>query len=328
MKIRVPLISSCLCAALSCGVDIIHQPEEIQDDTGSVEILEESEAGFEDSQEDLIEEEQADDLITDFLQPGPFSVTVSSRIASVTDCPSMDYSVYSPGVSDAPVVVLGHGFSRGSGVMTGWAEHLSSWGAEVLLPTLCHYNVWLGVDHEMNGRNMIELASLHGSVNTVYAGHSAGGLAAIIAASQDRNAVGVLGLDATDTEDVPGVDDHIGQNYAGSVTCPAFLIVGEPSTCNAENNGIDLFRMMSDYQAVKVISSDHCDFENPTDAVCEMSCENSTVIFGDSEIRSVIITLGTASVMSMTSLSEDGVTVWSDSSLQDWMESGIIVEIE
>jgi hypothetical protein len=86
--------------------------------------------------------------------------------------------------------------------------------------------------------------------------------------------------------------------------------------------------MMSDYQAVKVISSDHCDFENPTDAVCEMSCENSTVIFGDSEIRSVIITLGTASVMSMTSLSEDGVTVWSDSSLQDWMESGIIVEIE
>jgi hypothetical protein len=328
MKTRVLLMSSYLCVVLSCGVDIIDRPEVVKDDTDDIGILEESGLGVEDSQEDTTEEEQADDPITDFLQSGPFSVTTSSRTASVTGCTSMDYSVYSPGVSDAPVVVLGHGFARGSGVMTGWAEHLSSWGVEVLLPTLCHYNVWLGVDHEMNGQNMAELASLHGSVNTVYAGHSAGGLAAMIAASQDKNAAGVLGLDTTDTEDIPGVDDYIGQSYAGSVTCPAFLIAGEPSTCNAENNGIDLFRMMSDYRAVKVTSSDHCDFENPTDTVCEMSCENSTAIFGDSEIRSTITTLGTAAVMSLTSLSEDGMIVWSDSGLQDWMESGIIAEVE
>tara|TARA_B100000700_G_scaffold247491_1_gene276950 strand:- start:31700 stop:32686 length:987 start_codon:yes stop_codon:yes gene_type:complete len=328
MKTRVFLISLSLCAALSCGVDIIHRPGVVQNDTGSIELLEESGTGVEDSQEDTVEEEQVDDPITDFLQSGPFSVTVDSHTASVTDCPSMVYSVYSPGVSDPPVVVLGHGFARGSGVMTGWAEHLSSWGAEVLLPTLCHYNIWLGVDHEMNGWNMVELASLHGSASTVYAGHSAGGLAAIIAASQDKNAAGVLGLDTTDTEDIPGVDDHIGQSHAGSVSCPAFLIAGEPSTCNAENNGIDLFRMMSDYRSVRVASSDHCDFENPTDAVCEMSCENSTVIFGDSEIRSAIITLGTASVMSMTGLSEDGIRSWSADGLEAWIASGLIVEIE
>ena len=59
-----------------------------------------------------------------------------------------------------------------------------------------------------------------------------------------------------------------------------------------------------------------------------MSCESSTVIFGDSEIRSAIIALGTASVVSMTNLSEDGIRAWSADGLKFWMGSGLIVEIE
>ena len=125
---------------------------------------------------------------------------------------------YTPqGVPTPPTVILGHGFLRGGDKMYGWAEHFASWGVEVLAPTLCHYNVFTGVDHEMNGQNMVELATLHGTTSVIYAGQSAGGLAAIIAASQDNNTIGIVGLDATDTEGAPGVPDLLGQNYAGSI---------------------------------------------------------------------------------------------------------------
>jgi len=335
------LVGFCLGMTLSaCEVGITNSPEKIQDDTSEIESEAtpeaeegepaEDETGVEDTSEDDAEEieEETEDPLADFSQSGPFSVTVNERTASVTDCSSMSYRVYTPNTGDPPVVVLGHGFARGSDVMVGWAEHLTSWGAEVLLPTLCHYNVFFGVDHEMNGQNMRELVALHGATNVVYAGHSAGGLAAIIAASQDPLASGVLGLDATDTDGVPGVPDLIGTGYAGSVTVPAFSIMGEPSSCNAENNGLSLFRMMSDYTAVKVASADHCDFESPTDMVCAMSCENSAVTFEDSQIRPVITTLGTAAIVSLTGLSPDGSLWWTEEGLDTWIQSGLIQELE
>jgi len=295
---------------------------ESQEDTSA---LDQEDTGITDTGES----DTSQGLVTDFSEWGPhypYGITSETRTASVTNCSNLSYEVYTPYVDNPPTVVLGHGFARGSGVMTGWAEHLSSWGVEVLLPTLCHYNVWAGVDHEMNGQNMKELSDLHGATDVVYAGHSAGGLAAIIAASQDPDAIGVLGLDATDTQDVPGVPDLIGMGYAGNVSCPAFSIIGEPSTCNADNNGLNLFKEIDGYRALKVISSDHCDFESPTDWVCESQCMNDSVEFSDEEIRPVILTLGTAAIMSLTGLSEDGAFVWSNEGLESWLSTGLIQE--
>ena len=301
--------------------------EETESDTDSEsEEVDQEDPAEEDVQEDPAEE---DPEPIDFFQLGSYEVLIESQSASVTNCPNMDYAVYYPeGISNPPVVVLGHGFARGSSVMTGWAEHLSSWGVEVLLPTLCHYNVFTGVDHEMNGQNMKELASLRGALEVIYVGHSAGGLAAIIAASQDDNAIGVLGLDTTDTQDVPGVADFIGRDYAGGVMAPAFSLRGEPSSCNSNNNGLDLFRMMGDYKAVKINSADHCDFENPTDFICELNCESESTEFADEEISSVIITLSTAAVMSISGMSEYGTSVWSTEGLEEWLDLGIIQDFE
>tara|TARA_B100000131_G_scaffold322681_1_gene377552 strand:+ start:1512 stop:2528 length:1017 start_codon:yes stop_codon:yes gene_type:complete len=334
------LAGFCLVMMLpACQIGITNSTEKTLDDTSEVEYdatpeaeerPSEDETEAEDTSIDDAEEveEDSEEPLIDFSQIGPFSVTVDARTASVTDCSNISYRVYSPNIDDPPVIVLGHGFARGSDVMVGWAEHLASWGIEVLLPTLCHYNVFFGVDHEMNGQNMRELIALHGATNAIYAGHSAGGLAAIIAASQDPLALGVLGLDATDTDGVPGVPDLIGTRYAGGVTVPAFSITGEPSSCNAENNGLSLFRMMSHYTAVKVVSADHCDFENPTDAVCAMSCENPTVTFEDSYIRPVITTLGTAAAVSLAGLSPDGSLWWTEEGLGEWVQSGIIQKLE
>ncbi|MEC9308253.1 MAG: hypothetical protein VX966_01945 [Chloroflexota bacterium] len=335
------LMGICLSTLLSaCEVGIVTPtPNPADHDDAWLDPIEEDTAqamndtardtAFEDTESEL--EDTGEDLkpLTDFLQVGPYSVSAESRTASVTNCSNMSYSIYSPdGTTNPPTVILGHGFARGADVMNGWANHLSSWGVEVLLPTLCHYNVFAGVDHEMNGQNMKELVDLHGATNAVYAGHSAGGLAAIIAASQDSSAAGVVGLDTTDTEDVPGVEDYIGLSYAPSVNCPAYALIGEPSTCNSNNNGLGLFRMMSDYSVIKINSADHCDFENPTDFVCELSCENSTAIFEDSEISEAIITLGTAAIISLAGISEDGERVWSEEGLENWIASGLISELE
>ena len=303
--------------------EVVEETEEQEEqETGEIEEPVEEDTGETDTNQP--------ESLTDFSQKGPhypYGITKETRTVSVTDCPNMQYEVYTPYTDNPPLVILGHGFARGADVMVGWAEHLSSWGVEVLLPTLCHYNVFVGVDHEMNGQNMKELALLHGATDVVYAGHSAGGLAAIIAASQDPNASGVLGLDATDTQGIPGVPDAIGQNYAGNVACPAFSIIGEPSTCNADNNGLDLFSMMDTYQAIKVVDADHCDFESPTDWICESQCENAQTTFTDEEIRPVITTLGTAAIMSLSGLSSAEENIWING-LEEWNNSGITQEIE
>ena len=287
--------------------------------TPSEKLINESNDTAENILEDdtaVAEELQEETYISDFTQAGPYEILEETRYTHVTNCTNMKYSVYIPkDIINPPVVVLGHGFARGPDVMAGWAEHLSSWGVEVLLPTLCHYNIFSGVDHEMNGQNMKELAYAHGSSQVVYAGHSAGGLAAIIAASLDNNNLGVLGLDATDTQNIPNVPDLIGQQYAREINSQAFSLIGEPSSCNAENNGINLFNLMNNYSIIKVVDSDHCDFESPTDLGCTLTCENNNASFSDEEIRTVIFELGTVAILHLTNLSNDSISVWEDAIL-------------
>ncbi len=68
--------------------------------------------------------------------------------------------------------------------------------------------------------------------------------------------------------------------------------------------------MMNESYTLKVDDADHCDFESPTDLVCEMSCENTEAETADGEIRSVILTLGTSAVMALAGLSSDASIIW------------------
>ena len=260
----------------------------------------------------------------DYSVSGPYSVTSTEGSFPATGCAAgMPYEHFVPeGVENPPFMVLGHGFLR-SGKMLGWGEHLASWGVEVVAPELCHFNVLAGVDHEQNGVNMIELADGFGRDAVIYGGQSAGGLAAIIATAQDPNAIGLIGLDATDTEDVPSVPDFVGQLYAGSVTTPAYGLLGEPSTCNSNNNGITLYEMMDIAKVVRVTSADHCDFENPTDWLCVSLCTNEGTSFSDEEISSVIKHLGTSAALALSGDS-DAEWQWDTETLTPVIESGQI----
>ena len=83
------------------------QVEETVEDTASEE--EEVEETEEQDEQDVEES----DSITDFLQRGPYEVTEESKLAQVTNCIDQPYSVHTPtGVTNPPVVVLGHGFDH------------------------------------------------------------------------------------------------------------------------------------------------------------------------------------------------------------------------
>ena len=87
--------------------------ETIEDTAVEEEVVEETEEQETGEIEEPVEEDTGEiDSITDFLQRGPYEVTEESKLAQVTNCTNQPYSVYTPsGVTNPPVVVLGHGFA-------------------------------------------------------------------------------------------------------------------------------------------------------------------------------------------------------------------------
>lgn len=221
------------------------------------------------------------------------------------DC-EMAYTVYAPntGTPAAVGVVLAHGFQRGPAQVTGWARHFASWGFEVVVPGLCHSSI-LDVDHEQNG---VEIAALADEVfagrKVIYGGHSAGGLASLVAAAADRDAAGVLGLDLVDASDV-------GKRKASQVTVPVWGLRGESGSCNSNANSRFVYAAAADGRSYRVTEATHCDFEDTTDILCTGVCWGPlNPRFDDAVQRRVIRALGTGFLMSVSGVDPDGEQFW------------------
>lgn len=242
---------------------------------------------------------------TDYSVTGSFSYTSSTSSISVdSDC-TMDVTLYEPSSPRGPLVVLGHGFIRAPANVEGWAAHWASWGLTVAVPALCHSSAF-DSDHEANGEEMAALAGLIQAGPVVYAGQSAGGLAAGIAAVEDSDAVGMVGLDPVDAL-------GLGAGIYPASTVPMLGLIGEPSLCNSSANGEGLVESAADGYAVRVTEADHCDFENVTDWVCELACTGTNASFSDAEIQDAIRGMSTAALFDMGSVVTDG---W------EWLEPG------
>lgn len=211
----------------------------------------------------------------DYSQPGTFSVSTSSRTVS-TSC-AMSVTLYEPAGGSERLVVLAHGFARSPTNVSGWAEHWASHGVTVATPSLCHAMPW-DADHVQNGADLADLAASMSYEEIVYAGHSAGGLASLLAAAQDARATAWVGLDPTDAD---------GLGAAVSVSIPTTAILGEPSDCNGSGNGVDLAD-----DTTQISGADHCDFESPTDALCTSFCPDA-----GGDVHDEILTLSTEAVL-------------------------------
>jgi pimeloyl-ACP methyl ester carboxylesterase len=233
----------------------------------------------------------------DYTADGAATVQVENKSTNVNDC-KLEYTEFTPSApsSDA-LIVLTHGFSRAKANMDGHARHLASWGLHVVTPTLCHAS-FTDADHPQNAKDIQALAQKLGATRVVYAGHSAGGLASWLAAASDPKAVGMIGLDPVDT-------DNLG--VAASVSVPAYGLFGEAGDCNTDNNGLAWF---GPHDALRVTEADHCDFESPTDGFCTAFCGSANPNYADADLARTVSALLTAAALSTSGADPAAAQYW------------------
>lgn len=208
---------------------------------------------------------QADDL--------PRGVALhAGHIDSSTGC-TLDYRLYGPIDGDAAAddrprggdwVLLAHGFLRSQARMRGLASAMAADGMQVATLDFCNQKPWAG-RHVQNGRDMVALARHLGAERVVYAGFSAGGLAALLAGQADPRSLGIVTLDLVET-------GGLGVGAARRLDKPLLALAGEPTNCNALDNGRTVLRATDRARVQRIAGAGHCDFEAPTDGLCELVC--------------------------------------------------------
>ena len=213
--------------------------------------------------------------------PGSLAFHKSTQTAPL-DGKSVTFDLYVPVmVGPGPIVALGHGFARNRGHFVGWGEQLARRGYVVAIPD------FPGTlpDHAANSRVLAGLlgwmaqegartgSALFGKVDATrraVVGHSAGGLAALLAASIDVSIGLVVGLDPVDR-------DEQGKKAAAVVKAPVLFLRAEPSTCNQQGNSAGIYQALPGAKLdLKVLGASHCDAESNTNAVCTVPCGGSS----------------------------------------------------
>jgi dienelactone hydrolase len=166
--------------------------------------------------------------------------------------------------ADAPLVVIGHGFMRSAARMRGLGEHLARLGYVVALPDFRHSRPWAGG----HAKNAVDLAGLAGQLGegrkVAYAGYSAGGCAAMLAALEKAPDALVL-LDPVFTSGVTA-------DKARELKTPALALFARPGSCNAHGSGLPAAKALPKVRLVELPAASHAHFEFPLDPLALRVC--------------------------------------------------------
>ncbi len=187
--------------------------------------------------------------------------------------PAVD--VYRPAGQPLGLAIVAHGFARSRVRHADLGRALAAYGVVAVIPDLPHVvNLWA------NGRALVELVGKveRGELTDlrlpreriVLVGTSAGGLASVLAAAELPGLAGWVGLDPVDRTGT-------GLDAAGRVAIPAVVFLAEPSLCNLGSSGEAIAAALpARLRTVTVTGASHCDFEDPTNALCEAACGRSS----------------------------------------------------
>lgn len=202
------------------------------------------------------------------VEQAPASEPPLGQFHSAFGC-EIVYERHGPvGKSETPTIVLAHGFKRSRDTMRGWAQHWAELGIPSVLLDFCNATLING-HHQRNADDMRALADRLNLNRVVYAGFSAGGLAAYLAALDDQAAEAYLGLDSVDSGD-------LARDAPRQLSVPALFLVGKPSICNAHGNFAPVFERWPNYDVVAVQGATHCHFELPYNNRCAWLCGRRT----------------------------------------------------
>jgi pimeloyl-ACP methyl ester carboxylesterase len=143
-------------------------------------------------------------------------------------------------------------------------DHLAKALAEDGIETACiklKRSTPLNGNHDANARDMIALRQALGWKNVTYAGFSAGGLSALIAASEDSACEKLLLLDPVDQV-------TLGKDAAPKIRIPTLAILGKPGPGNANRNATAMLAAIPGCKTVEIPTATHCDFEAKPSALC------------------------------------------------------------
>jgi dienelactone hydrolase len=167
--------------------------------------------------------------------------------------------------------------------------------------------LWNG-HHERNALDMRSLANELGvQDDIIYAGFSAGALAAVLAADNDTRAI--LALDPVDQE-------AMAVQAIRNLSTPLIGFSGPPSSCNANGNAEPLFTARSEqYLSRNTVlpAASHCSFESPSDWLCELVCEGGESLEDAHAQRETVIRQTVEAVLSVSTRSATGLEPVSDS---------------
>ena len=225
----------------------------------------------------------------DFAQPGPlqanrFAGTYAHGGASY---PYELHAPCSPGASCTassptggaggpyPVVVMGHGFCNAPENYRNFGALLASRGMVVVVPKLeCNFLAFSDSAklqlHTGNAQRMLSAldaalaqdSRLDGAVVAV-AGHSGGGLSALLAASARPSVRALVLLDAVDVA-----------SGARASPVPTLVLSTAPAQCNASGNAGGWYGQVQTGKArsrMRVVGASHCDMQEPVHSSCSLA---------------------------------------------------------
>lgn len=209
------------------------------------------------------------------------------------------------------LAVLAHGFMRDLESMRDWAKLWASHGVQTVVVSFCNSG-WFDGHHDRNAADLLAIAGRLAAAGdpVLYAGFSAGGLSALLAAAQDTRAVAYLGLDPVDSGGLATSIDRL--------AVPGLYLFGEDSRCNAESN---MLRVMpaGPRIALRIPYAAHCSFEHPSDEACRRLCGYVDEP-GGSTVRQTIRGLATGWVVAQLSVDPDAGLPFTSVALEELAE--------
>ena len=269
-------------------------------------------------------------LYANYSDSGPHEVVISVDNFTLSNGQSIEYTFYTPAdINHITQVTLVHAFSRNMDSYYELAEHYASWGLGVITMNLFYSSIFDN-DPFQDAIDLREVSDYFSDGRPViYVGHSSGAMRAIVAATEDTNAIAILGLDLTDGAYEDSDGEFLGLTYARILSIPIWGLLAEPSSCNANGNGINVYLEAEHGNAISISEADHCDFEFPTNIICTVFCQSGNENYSEQEIKSVILNLSTSYLLYHNGNQDDSNLFWTPGNYyyDDLIDQGAIEQL-